>query len=127
MSQVTGGSPATLNLQQQRKQAKDLLKSARAGDAEAIARLRKHHPGSGEFKLANAQFAIAHENGFDSWPKLVKELEQREVKTIVHAITHGDAQIVRRMLAASPRLRGMINEPRFAFGAAHDQRGGAAS
>jgi ankyrin repeat protein len=116
MSQVTGGNPATLNLQQQRKQAKDLLKSARAGDAEAIARLRKHHPGAGEFKLAHAQLAIARENGFDSWPKLVKELQERDVKTIVHAITHGDAQIVRRVLTASPRLRGMINEPRFAFG-----------
>jgi ankyrin repeat protein len=117
MSEVAGGSPATLNLSQQRKQAKDLLKAARGGDADAIARLRKHHSGgAGELKLAHAQLAIARENGFDSWPKLVKELEERDVKTIVHAITHGDAQTVRRMLTASPRLRGTINEPRFAFG-----------
>ena len=64
-----------LNLEQQKRRAKDLLKSARASDAEALARLQKHLPENlsstpDAFRLADAQLAIARENGFSSWPKL---------------------------------------------------------
>ncbi|MEO0961852.1 MAG: DUF1835 domain-containing protein, partial [Pseudomonadota bacterium] len=64
-----------LNLEQQKRRAKDLLKSARASDAQALARCRKHLPENlintpDTLRLADAQLAIARENGFSSWPKL---------------------------------------------------------
>ena len=51
-----------LNLEQQRKRAKDLLRAVRAGDAAA--------PDAATMKLADAQFAIARELGFRSWRDL---------------------------------------------------------
>ena len=67
MSTVSGDSPR--NLQQQRKLAKDLLKAARADQADAIARLKKVRADAAQFKLADAQLAISREAGFDSPPK----------------------------------------------------------
>jgi ankyrin repeat protein len=68
-----------LNLEQQKKQARELLRALRAGDAEAIARLRTVHTrwaGVDEATtrqlaaLHDAQFVLAREQGFASWPKL---------------------------------------------------------
>ena len=56
--------PFRLNFEQQRKRAKDLLKAALAGNADALARF-KSPP-----KLAEAQFLIARELRFDSWAQL---------------------------------------------------------
>lgn len=68
-----------MNLEQQKKRARELLRGIRAGDAEAIQRLRRHHArwaGIDEARLRqlvalhDAQFALAREQGFLSWPKL---------------------------------------------------------
>lgn len=57
-----------IDLDQARRRAKDLLKQAKHGDPDALARLpRRHDP----VVLADAQLAIARELGFPSWPKLV--------------------------------------------------------
>ncbi len=64
-----------LNLEQQQKRAKELLRAARAGDANALAKFTRHPP-----KLAEAQFAIARELRFESWAALKRHVEamQRE-------------------------------------------------
>ena len=113
MSTVNGVSPR--NLQQQRKLAKDLLKAARSGEADAIARLRKVRADAKEFKLADAQFAVARDTGFESWPKLVRNLEQFEMRAFREAIKSGDALEVRRLLAGSSQLRRKVNAPIFDF------------
>jgi hypothetical protein len=68
-----------LNLEQQKKRAKDFLKAVRAGEPTALSRLTASHTGSSgspvqladaQFKLANAQRVIAHELGFASWAEL---------------------------------------------------------
>jgi hypothetical protein len=63
-----------LNLEQQRKQAKDLLRACRAGDAAARRRLADalgpRRPEAAALKLTDAQFAIARELGFASWRDL---------------------------------------------------------
>ncbi len=68
-----------MNLDQQKKQARELLRAIRAGNEEALARLRRHHGGwvaaddAGIRQLAalhDAQLVIAREQGFASWPKL---------------------------------------------------------
>ncbi len=53
-----------LNLEYYRKQAKALLKAAKAGDSAAVKRLAISTPA-----LHDAQFVIAGEQGFPSWPR----------------------------------------------------------
>lgn len=68
-----------MNLEQQKKQARELLLAIRSGDAHALSRLRRHHARwatSNEdalrqlVSLHDAQFVLAREQGFASWPKL---------------------------------------------------------
>jgi len=59
-----------LNLEQQKTRAKELLRSARAGDAAASSRLAAVVPQRGAWKLADAQHAIARELRFESWARL---------------------------------------------------------
>jgi ankyrin repeat protein len=117
-------SPGPSNLEQQRKLAKDLLRAAREGDSTALARIRavrSDAAGPGRaVKLADAQLAVAREGGFDSWPKLVADLQDRDVKTFHDAVHDGDVPRTERLLAL-PHVRKRINDPMFAFGqrAAH--------
>jgi ankyrin repeat protein len=112
------------NLEQQRKRAKDLLRAARAGDAAALARIRAVRPDTAarplRLLLADAQLALAREEGFESWPKLVADLHTRDVDAFCDAVRGGDVPGVQRLLT-STHVRDRINEPMFAFGqrAAH--------
>ena len=69
--------PARPSLEQLRNQAKDLRRACRAGDAAALARIRAHKPAvvAADVSLADAQFALAREYGFDSWPKLARHVD----------------------------------------------------
>jgi ankyrin repeat protein len=69
--------PERPSLERLRKEAKELLRDARGGDASALARLAatgRTAPGSPVI-LARAQLALAREYGFGSWPKLVHHVE----------------------------------------------------
>jgi hypothetical protein len=63
-----------LNLEQQRKRAKDLVRAIRAGDAAARRRLAdatgRPLADAATLTLVDAQFAIARELGFGSWREL---------------------------------------------------------
>lgn len=68
-----------MNLEQQKKQARELLLALRAGNNAALARLRGQHlrwasvEDAGvrrDVALHDAQFVIAREQGFTSWTKL---------------------------------------------------------
>ncbi len=63
-----------LNLEQQRKRAKDLLRAVRAGDSASRRRLADalapRAPDAAAVKLTDAQFAIARELRFGSWRDL---------------------------------------------------------
>lgn len=58
-----------LNLEQQKKRAKELLRAARAGDPAAAARF------SSTPQLAEAQYLIARDLRFDSWSALKHHIE----------------------------------------------------
>lgn len=75
MSPINRGAPkdGRLNLDQQKRRAKELLKAFAAGDADAKARFAEHKLAAP--KLADAQFVIARENGFPSWPKMKEHAE----------------------------------------------------
>ena len=112
------------NLEQQRKLAKDLIRAARDGDSAAIARIRTVRSDAAapprSLKLADAQLAVAREGGFESWPKLVADLQERDVKAFCDAVGGGDIPRTQQLLA-SPHVRKRMNDPMFAFGqrAAH--------
>jgi hypothetical protein len=70
--------PERADIDQLRRQARELLRAAVAGEPEALARLRAV---SERPTLAAAQLAIARELGFRSWPALRSEVESRRQPT----------------------------------------------
>jgi ankyrin repeat protein len=87
--------PARPDLEQLRHQAKDLLRSAGAGDREAITRIRAV---SERQILASAQLALAREYGFSSWSRLKTEVERRDV------LNSRNLSRVSRLLTEDPGL-----------------------
>ena len=87
-----------MNLEQLRKQAKELVKAARTGDEEALRRLDGREP-----LLANAQLALAREQGYPSWPSLVAAAEANP-DAFVQAATDGRRQRAEALLAARPEI-----------------------
>jgi len=75
MSDSTPRLPENPSLEQLRKQAKELLQAIRAGDPSAKHRLRTLKPELFEPILADAQYILAREHGFESWPKLVHHIQ----------------------------------------------------
>jgi hypothetical protein len=87
-----------MNLEQLRKQAKELVKAARSGDPEALTRLDGREP-----ILARTQLVIAREHGYASWPALVAASEAN-VDEFVFAATGGRRGRAEAMLAARPEI-----------------------
>lgn len=121
-----------MNLEQQKKQARELLRAIRAGNQEAISRLRRHHSlwttvdDATVRQLAalhDTQFAMAREQGFASWPKLKTYAEpssrSRHARLFVADVAwindrvHG---LMRTRQSAGPAALEQIREwhPRFA-------------
>ncbi|HEY1549620.1 MAG TPA: ankyrin repeat domain-containing protein, partial [Kofleriaceae bacterium] len=94
-----------LDLEQQRKRAKELLRAQRRGDAAATERIARvlREPRT-PFKLADAQLVIAREAGFASWPRLVHHAERVVDPTpaLHDAVRAGDLDAVRAALATAP-------------------------
>ncbi len=92
--------PARPNLEQYKKQAKDLLKT-----------WKKTDPGPAR-RLADAQHAIAREHGFDTWKKFTQEIARLAGAEVKHAIwksaedafVAGDAKTLARLLRAHEKL-----------------------
>lgn len=87
--------PVRPDLRQLRIQAKDLLKAAKDGDNEAVARIGAV---SDRLELASAQLALAREYGFTSWPRLKGEVERREL------LNSRDLEGLRALLEEHPEL-----------------------
>ena len=75
MSESTPRLPIRPSLDQLRKRAKELLQQLRNGEPAALNRLRKHKPNVVDPVLADAQFVLAREHGFESWPKLIHHVQ----------------------------------------------------
>ena len=107
-----------LNLEQQRKRAKDLRRAHREGSAEAAARIARHLPRArgrvtadvlaASFTLSEAQLVVAREAGFPSWPALKRQLapgaldEAENREALLEAAIAGDEAGVRSALARDP-------------------------
>ena len=68
--------PPRADVDQLRRIAKERLRAARAGDAEAIAWITAD---GGDLTLATSQLRLAREHGFPSWPAMQLEVARRRV------------------------------------------------
>ena len=86
--------PPRPNLEQQKKLAKDLIDAFRAGDSEAVARIRAELPDKKSIALADAQFVLAREYGFASWRELKQRIESlaADERPLRRAIQEGGAR-----------------------------------
>src|SRR4051794_23836135 len=87
-----------MNLEQLRKQAKELVRAARRGDADALRRLDGREP-----ILARAQLVVAREHGYASWPALVAGAEAN-ADAFVLAATQQRRERAEAILAARPEI-----------------------
>ena len=115
--------PPRPDLEQQKKQAKELLQAFTAGHAEAHARVRVVLPDKKRITLADTQLVLAREYGFVSWAALRQHIDAASASSrtamdlVRDAFNRRDAEGVRRLLQRHPQLRAHIDDPLFAFDA----------
>lgn len=113
--------PARVDLAQQKTQAKELLRSFAAGDPESVARVRDALPDKPRIVLADAQFVLAREYGFQDWGALKRHIEDRIAaaraphEQMHDAMQRRDAAAVRRLFTLHAEFRPLINAPFFPF------------
>ncbi|MGQ0646416.1 MAG: ankyrin repeat domain-containing protein [Gemmatimonadaceae bacterium] len=93
--------PVRPDLEQVRRQAKELLDAIRSGDAAASSELREHHPESidpSAAKLADAQLVLARSYRASSWTRLVHAVR------LADAIWRDDPDTVRELVTGNPAL-----------------------
>ncbi len=113
--------PPQPHLEHLKKQAKELLREFRQGDATAQERFQEHSrstkPGPEAVpKLSDAQHVIAREYGFPSWGKLKQHVDAvsnalNPVEAAVAAVKANDPAALARLLAAHPELKAKLNDP----------------
>lgn len=112
--------PARPSLEQYRKQAKDLFKARKS--PEGARRLKKFHSrlaklteaeiANADISLADAQWVLAREHAFESWPKFGKHIQElvradspvSRFELAADAIVAGDAPALKRLLEEDPEL-----------------------
>src|SRR6478672_9235268 len=89
--------PHKPSLAQLRKQAKELLKSYRAGNDAAVAEIERFErkPDPANFVLADAQRVLARSYGFSSWTNLKEHVDGVNVAAFCAAVEAGDVATVR--------------------------------
>ncbi len=124
--------PSRPDLDQQRTLARELLRAFRAGDAEAVQRVRAELPDKVRITLADAQLVLAREYGLRSWSELRRRIadlraeargapepdaaaDAAQRERLRATVSAGDAVGLRRLLTDQPELRGLLDEPLFAF------------
>jgi len=97
------------DLDQLKRQAKELLRAFLAGETEAVAEVNAHYGQAdpATFALHHAQLVLARSYGFESWPKLKAYVDGITVRRLADAVRAGDIAEVRRMLQARPELGNM--------------------
>jgi hypothetical protein len=93
--------PVRPDLDQLKNQAKDLLRSLRAGDPAAIDQFKQLHPRDIDptnAKLADAQLALARGYQAPTWTRLVQACE------LIDAIWRDDCEAVRDLIVKHPQL-----------------------
>jgi ankyrin repeat protein len=94
------------DLEQLKRQAKELLAAFRAADAAAVHEVTAcyDNPQLATFALHDAQLVIARSYGFDSWPKLKAYVDGVTIGRLIEAVSNGAIERVRAILKARPEL-----------------------
>jgi ankyrin repeat protein len=97
------------DLDQLKRQAKELLAAYRDHDADAVAEVSHHYRGAAPatFALHDAQLVLARAYGFESWPKLKAFVDGATVSRLIEATRAGDIARVRTILDARPEIVNM--------------------
>jgi len=95
--------PDRPDLDQLRRQARELHRAAETGDAASLYRL---HAVSDEVTLSTAQLALAREYGFPSWRRLRDEVDRRRATPDVLI---ADADEIAGQYADRPQLRPILD------------------
>jgi ankyrin repeat protein len=97
------------DLDQLKRQAKELLQAFIAGEEPAIQEVNAHFGGAdrAKFALHDAQLVLARAYGFDSWPKLKAHVDGITLKRLVDEVRAGDLDQVRVLLKVRPELAHM--------------------
>lgn len=97
--------PEHRNLEQLKKQAKDLLRDYLANEPTAVAEVGKvERSPKADFVLADAQRVLARAYGFASWTKLKEKVEGIHVGEFCAAAGRGDIARLKELLARNPQL-----------------------
>jgi ankyrin repeat protein len=106
--------PSRPNLEQYKKQAKDLARDCELGIPGALTRISRHHPRfhkltesemrNAKVALADAQLVIAREHGFESWPRFAKHIETLNLIRSVASLADPAAAFIE--VACVPRHSG---------------------
>src|SRR5262245_6202185 len=94
------------DIDQLRRQARELLEAYRAQSPDAVLEVEAHHRTArpATFALHDAQFVLARSYGFESWPKLKAGVEGVTTKRLQDAVKKGDLEAVRALLARRPEI-----------------------
>jgi ankyrin repeat protein len=109
---MSSSLPERPDLDQLRRQAKELRDAARRDDPGAVERFAHHHPRAprGGVTLAAAQMVIARELGFPSWPQLKAAVEsqaaspERLAEALVAASVEGRLREAAGILDTAPHI-----------------------
>ncbi len=94
------------DIDQLRRQARELLEAYRAQSPDAIIEVAAHHRTATPetFALHDAQFVLARSYGLESWPKLKAAVEGVTIKRLHEAVKNRDLGAVRALLARRPEI-----------------------
>ena len=94
------------DLDQIKRQAKELLAAFRDHEADAATEVSHHYRGAdpATFALHDAQLVLARAYGFESWPKLKAFVDGATVSRLFAAVRAHDIARVRTILDARPEI-----------------------
>jgi ankyrin repeat protein len=94
------------DLDQLKRQAKELLEAYRASSREAVAEVTAYHRTATPEGVAlhDAQFVLARSYGFESWPKLKAAVDGVTAGKLHEAVERGDIKAARELLTRRPEI-----------------------
>jgi len=96
----------TPDIDQLKRQARELLEAYRAQSPDTVIEVAAHHRTATPETLAlhDAQFVLARSYGFESWPKLKAAVDGVTTARLHEAVQRGDVGAARALLARRPEI-----------------------
>jgi ankyrin repeat protein len=109
------------DIDQLKRQAKELLSAFTTGQADAVTEVNAHYRNvdANKFALHDAQLVLARAYGFDSWPKLKAFVDGVTSSRLYDAAERGDVEGARELLRRRPELVNMDTPAHGDFRALH--------